>query len=79
MKFGLCHLVVIDGGNPFKYAFVIMSEGLDLNYDIPAKRNYKGLTVDNFQHFLNKTVTIAMDDRQSNDVFVLAWITARCA
>ena len=76
MKFGLCHLVVIDDGTPFKGAFVAMCKALALNYDILAKRNHKGLTVEHFHRFLNKAVTIAMEDRQSNDVFVPAGIAA---
>ena len=46
MKFGLCHLVVINDGTPFKNAFVAMCTALDLNYEILAKRNHKGLTVE---------------------------------
>ena len=76
MKFGLCHLVVLDDGNPFKGAFVAMCESLKLNYDILAKRNHKGLSVEHFHRFLNKAITIAMEDRQSNDVFVPAGIAA---
>ena len=49
-------------------------KALNLNYDIITKRNYKGLTVENFHHLLNKVVTITMEDRQSNDVFVPARI-----
>ena len=74
MKFGLCHLVVIDNGTQFKGTFVAMCMDLDLNYDILAKRNHKGLTVEHFHRFLNKAVTIAMEDRQSNNVFVPAGI-----
>ena len=70
MKFGLCRLVVIDDGTPFKGAFVAMCTALDLNYDILAKRNHKGLTVEHFHRFFNKAVTIWMEDRQNNDVFV---------
>ena len=70
VKFGLCPLVVIDDGTPFKGAFVAMCTALDLNYDILAKRNHEGLSVEHFHRFLNKVVTIAMEDRQSNDVFV---------
>ena len=74
MKFGVCHLVVIDDGTPFKDAFVAMCTALDLNYDILAKRNHKGLTVEHFHRFLNKAMTIAIENRQSNDVFVPAGI-----
>ena len=76
MKFDLRHLVVIDDGTPFKDAFVAMYKALDLNYEILAKCNHKGLTIEHFHRFLNKAVIIAMKDRQSNDVFVPAGIVA---
>ena len=43
MKFEMCHIVVLDGGTTFKGASVAMCQALNLNYDILAKRNYKGL------------------------------------
>ena len=56
-----------------------MCKALDLNYDILAKRNHKGLSVEMFYRFLNKTTAIAMEDRYSNDVFVSGGIAAGCA
>ena len=41
LKFGMCHLVVIDDGTPFKGAFVAMCQVLNLNYGVLAKRNHK--------------------------------------
>ena len=60
MKYGLYHLVVIDDGNPCKFAFVAMCKNLDQNYGILVKRNYQILTVEYFNRFLNKVVTIAI-------------------
>ena len=74
MNFSLYHLVVIYYGTPFKGTYVAMYKTRDLNYDILAKRNYKGLTIENSRRFLNKRVTITMEDRQSNDVFILVGI-----
>ena len=51
MKFGLCHLVVLDDGDSFKGVFVAMSKSLKLKYDILAKRNHKGLSVEHFHLF----------------------------
>ena len=76
MKFGVYHLVVIDDGTSFKRTFVIMCKDVDLNYDVLAKRNYKGLSVEYFHRFLNITVKIAMKDRQSNDVLISAGTAA---
>ena len=36
MKFGMCHLVVLDDGTPFKGAFIAMCQTLNLNYDVLA-------------------------------------------
>lgn len=37
MKFGLCHLVVLDDGTPFKGDFITMCQALNLSYDIFAQ------------------------------------------
>ena len=74
LKFGMCHLVVIDDSTPFKGAFVAMCQALNLNYDIVAKCNHKGLSVEYFHRFLNKSVTIAAEERGTNDICVPASI-----
>ena len=76
MKFGLCHLVVLDDGSPSKVAFIAMCDTLNLNYDVLAKRNHKGLTVEHFHRFLNNSITIAAEDRGTNDAFVPVDIAA---
>ena len=79
MKFGMGHLVVIDDGTPFKGAFVAMCQALNLNYDVLARCNHKGLSVEHFHRFLNKSVTIAAEERGTNDIFVPASIVATYA
>ena len=79
LKFGMYHLVAIDDGAPFKRAFVAMCQALNLNYDVFAKRNHKGLSVENFHRFLNKSITIAAEERGTNDIFVPASIAAAYA
>ena len=76
ITFGICHLVVLDDGSPFKGFFIAMCDALNLNYDVLAKRNHKGLTVEHFHRFLNKSITIAAEDRGTNNVFVPAGIDA---
>ena len=76
VKFGLCHLVVLDDGSPFKGAFIAMCNALSLNYDVLMKRNHKGLTIEHFHRFLNKSVTIAAKYRGTNNIFVPAGIAA---
>ena len=79
MKFGMCHLVVIDDGAPFKGSFVTMCQALNLNYDVLAKLNHKGLSIEYFHCFLNKSVTIAAEDCGTNDLFVPTSIAAAYA
>ena len=67
MKFGMCYLIVLDDGTSFKGEFVAMCQSLNLNYEILAKRNHKGL---------NKSVTIAAEDHDTIDIFVPAGIAA---
>ena len=53
-----------------------MCQALNLNYDILAKCNHKGLSVEYFHRFLNKYVTISVEERSTNDIFVPASIAA---
>ena len=66
----MCHLIVLDDCTPFKGKFVAICQTLNLNYDILAKRNHKGLSVEHFHRFLNKSVTIAVEERGTNHIFV---------
>ena len=63
MKFFLCHLVVLDYGSPFKGAFIAMCDALNIKYDVLAKRSHKGLTMEHFHRILNKSITIAAENR----------------
>ena len=56
-----------------------MCQALNLNYDVLAKRNYIGLSVEHFHRFLNKSVTIVVEERGTNDIFVPASIVAAYA
>ena len=53
-----------------------MCPALNLNYDFLAKHNHKGLSVEHFHCFLNKSVTIAVEERGTNDIFVPTSIIA---
>ena len=76
LKFGICHLVILDDGIPFKGVCSTMCKALRINYEILAKRNHKGLLVKKFHRFLNKEITIAAEDQGTNDIFVAAGVTA---
>ena len=53
-----------------------MCRALNLNYDILAKSNYKGLSVEYFHRFLNKSVIVVAEERGTNDIFVPTSIVA---
>ena len=72
MKFGLYKLIIIDDSSPFKDTIVTICKNLQPNYDSLSKSNDKGLSFENFYRYLNKTITIAVEDRQTNYVFVVA-------
>ena len=69
MKFGLCHLVIIDDIIPFKSNFTAMCDCLTINYKVIAKRNHKDVSVEHVHRFLNKVVNIASKDRDTVSIF----------
>ena len=69
IKFLLCHFVVLDDRTHFKGVFIAICKALNSNYNILAKRNHKGLTVESFNRFINMSVTIATEDRGTNNFF----------
>ena len=76
LKFGIRHLVILDDGSFFKGVFSTICKALNINYDILAKRNHKGLLVEKFYRFLNKSITIEVEDRGTNDIFVTTSVAA---
>jgi hypothetical protein len=72
LKVGFCGLIVIDDGNTFKGDFTAMCDKLDLRYHILSRGNHKALSVERYHRFLNKAITIAANDRGTNEVFVKA-------
>ena len=56
-----------------------MCQALNLNYNILAKRNDKGLSVEYFHRFLSESVTIAAEERSTNNIFFPAGIATRYA
>ena len=78
LEFGLCHLVVLDNDILFKGIFSTICEILHLNHDFLAKRNNKDFTVEHFHHFLNKSVTITAEERDTNNIFCSCWRRSHC-
>ena len=56
-----------------------MYQALNLNYDVLAKHKHRGLSVEHFHCFLNKSVTISSEEHGTNDIFVPASIAATYA
>ena len=48
LKFGIYHLVILDDDSPFKDVFSTICKALNINFDILAKINHKGLLSNNF-------------------------------
>ena len=72
MKFGLYYLVVIDDGMPFKNVFTTMCDCLQIKFELD-------ILVETFHRFLNKVVTIALNDMDNISIFVYAGITTTYA
>ena len=79
LKFGVRHLIVLDDGTPFNESFIAICEALNLNHNVLTKPNHKGLTVEHSHRFLHTSVTIAAEECDTNDIFVLASVAADCA
>jgi len=62
---------LLDDSIPLQGQYIPMCNALNLNYDVLDKRNHKGLTVDNYKRFFNKNVTIASEERGTNDILSL--------
>jgi hypothetical protein len=65
LKVGFCVMVVVDDGSTFKGIFVEMCKIIKLRCHVVARNNHQALCVELFQVFLNKTLRIATNDRDS--------------
>ena len=79
LTFGMCAVVVIDDGSPFKSTFKELCDILRIRYWVLARANHKGLTVERFHRFVNKVETIAGTDRGTHNGFVRTAKTAQFA
>lgn len=69
LKYGMTAVVVIDDGNTFKGVFAQMCSILNITLWTLSKGNHKGLSVERFHRFLNKTQTIAGHSVGTHAVF----------
>ena len=74
LKFGICHLLILDDCRPFKGVFIAMCKSFNIKYDVLAKRSHKDLLVEKFHRFINKAIKIAAEDRGTNNIFVAAGV-----
>ena len=76
LKVGLCGLVVVDAASGFLSVFKEMCDVLGLRFHQAARGNHKAVSVECFFRYLNKAVTIAANDCDTNQVFIE---TSHCA
>jgi hypothetical protein len=76
LKFGMCGMVVVDAGSNFLAVFEAMCAVLQIRCHAAAKGNHKAVSVERYFRFLNKAVTIAINDRDDHTVWVAAAMTA---
>jgi len=76
LKFRMCGMVVIDAGSSFLAVFEAMCVALSIRFHAAAKGNHKAVSVECYFRFINKAVTIAINDRDDPTVWVPASMTA---
>ena len=76
LKFGMCSMVVVDAGSNFLAVFEAMCDVLKIRFHAAAKGNHKAVSVERYFRFVNKAVTIAINDRDDPSVWVPAAMTA---
>ena len=79
LRFGMCAVVVLDDGSPFKGVFKEMCDILHIKYWVLGRSNHKGLSVERFHRFVNKVERIAGTDRGTHNGFIRTAITAQFA
>ena len=79
LTFGMCAVVVIDDGSPFKGVFKEFCDILGMKYWCLARGNHKGLSVERLHRFLNKVMTIDGNDRGTHAGFIRTAKTAQYA
>ena len=63
LTFGMCSVVVIDDGSPFKGIFVTMCTKLKPNYWCLAQGNHRGNSVEKYHRYLDKTQSTTGNDQ----------------
>ena len=63
LSYGMCSVVVVDADSKFRSVFEDMCSKLKIMFWPLARGNHKGLSIEKYHRFLNKTQTIAGDIR----------------
>ena len=63
LTFGICSVVVVDSDSKFMDVFEEMCSKLNIVFWSLSRGNHKGLSVERYHRFLNKTQTIAGNER----------------
>ena len=63
LTFGICSVVVVDSDSKFMDVFEEMCSKLNIVFWSLSRGNHKGLSVERYHRFLNKTQTIAGTER----------------
>ena len=79
LTLGMCAVVVIDDGSPFKGVFKEFCDILGIKYWCLARGNHKGLSVERLHRFLNKVMTIDGNDMGTHAGFIRTAKTAQYA
>jgi len=79
LTFGMCAVIVLDDGCPFKGVFKEMCDILRIKYWVLTRSNHKGLSVERFHRFVNKVETIAGTDRGTQNGLICTAQTAQFA
>ena len=70
LSFGMCAVVVVDDGSSFKSTFEEMCRLLKITFWALSRGNHKGLSVERYHRYLNKTQTIVGNDRGTHQTFL---------
>lgn len=76
LEVGICHLLILDDGSPYKGFFIAMCMGLNINHNILAKRNHNFFLFQKNHRFINKLITSVAEDRGTNGIFEAAGVAA---
>ena len=70
LSFGMVTVVVVDTDSKFLYFFKDMCKRLDISVCPLSRGNHKGMSVERYHRFLNKTQTINGEDRGLYHTFI---------